>query len=117
MASIMYMLLVGGEGVQKVVEEKSKISDTREASLLNFIYAIILVVFKELSSVPMSTTWVFIGLITGREISMALWKLGKPIKKALLMGLTDLIKLSFGLVVSMALAVGGNKILRDSLFG
>jgi len=37
MFSILYMLVVGGDAVQKVVEEKSKVSDSREASLLNLV--------------------------------------------------------------------------------
>ena len=63
---------MGGEKIQKVVEEKSDVSDIRAATTINFIYAAILYIFKIQSKVPMSTTWVFIGLLAGREIAMAI---------------------------------------------
>ncbi|MEL6973478.1 MAG: hypothetical protein AAFO02_25200, partial [Bacteroidota bacterium] len=36
----------------------------------DFLYALILLFFKEFSNVPMSTTWVFLGLLAGREIAI-----------------------------------------------
>jgi hypothetical protein len=59
-----------GDRIQSIVTEKSQIADVRAATVIDFAYLIILFVFKEMSNVPMSTTWVFIGLLGGRELAM-----------------------------------------------
>lgn len=38
--------------------------------IVDAIYAMILLLFTVWSHVPMSTTWVFIGLLAGREIGI-----------------------------------------------
>ena len=70
------LLFYKGGRIQKIVTEKSVVTDVRFATLIDFIYCIILFYFKLHSKVPMSTTWVFIGLLAGRELGMALMKTG-----------------------------------------
>jgi hypothetical protein len=50
-----------GDRIQQVVTEKSFVTDTRAASIIDLVYAFVLYYFKTVSVVPMSTTWVFIG--------------------------------------------------------
>ena len=71
------MLYQGGEKIQKVVEEKSRVKDIPEATLVDLLYAVVLFVFKIYSKIPMSTTWCFVGLLAGREISIAIRKTGE----------------------------------------
>ncbi|MGB3801613.1 MAG: hypothetical protein WA952_17485 [Lewinella sp.] len=59
-----------GGNIQKIVKAKTNTTDIRSATLIDFIYGIILLFFKEFSNVPMSTTWVFLGLLAGREIAI-----------------------------------------------
>ncbi|MEM9169408.1 MAG: hypothetical protein AAGC56_07105 [Pseudomonadota bacterium] len=56
-----------GGPVQRILKSKRSVTDIRSATIIDFIYALILWYFKELNNVPMSTTWVFLGLIAGRE--------------------------------------------------
>ena len=35
------------------------------------MYIIVLYIFKELNNLPMSTTWVFVGLLAGRELAIS----------------------------------------------
>jgi len=63
---------MGGEKVQEIVDEKSGVVDVRAATLIDLVYSGILYYFKFASNVPMSTTWVFLGLLGGRELAMAL---------------------------------------------
>ena len=95
----------GGGKIQEIVNQKSGSDDLREATLINFVYALIILFFKEYSNLPMSTTWVFLGLLAGREIAyhwheirshVATWK----------MIVSDLLKATAGLVVSVIIAVG-----------
>lgn len=60
-----------GGKIQKIVLEKTGSRFMRSATIIDLIYACILWYFKELNSIPMSTTWVFVGLLTGRELAIA----------------------------------------------
>ncbi|MEM9898227.1 MAG: hypothetical protein AAF742_02495 [Pseudomonadota bacterium] len=57
----------GGGPVQKILASKRSVTDIRSATIIDFIFAWLLYYFKELNNIPMSTTWVFLGLIAGRE--------------------------------------------------
>lgn len=95
----------GGGEIQQIVEKKSGAGDVREAAIINFVYAGVILYFKEYSNMPMSTTWVFLGLLAGREVSYRFAE-GAPLKGAWRMALSDLGKATLGLIVSVALAVG-----------
>ena len=71
------LLYYKGGRIQKIVTEKSIVTDVRFATIIDFIYCIILFYFKLYSQVPMSTTWVFIGLLGGREVAMAIRNSGE----------------------------------------
>ena len=70
----------GGE-VQKIVTSKTNTQDIRSATIIDFIYGSILVFFIQLSSIPMSTTWIFIGLLGGRELAITLNCKIRPLKE------------------------------------
>lgn len=95
----------GGE-IQKIVNTKTNITDIRAATLVDFIYGIILVLFKEVNDVPMSTTWVFLGLLAGREIAISYISGLRSRREAAHDVLTDIARAGFGLVVSVTMAVG-----------
>lgn len=111
----------GGARIQRVVEEKADVFDVRSATVVTLIYAIILYYFKIHSQIPMSTTWVFIGLLGGRELAMALRRTsGVSVKKAAQLMGKDFAFVSFGLAVSLVLAYAANDALRvevNSMFG
>jgi phosphate/sulfate permease len=93
----------GGE-IQKIVTSKTNTADIRSATIVDFTYGIILLVFKNLSSIPMSTTWVFLGLLAGREFAIAyVSQLRKP-KEVRRVVLSDMGKALIGLLVSLTLA-------------
>jgi hypothetical protein len=60
-----------GGKIQKIILEKTGSRFMRSATIIDLVYAILLVYFKEMNSIPMSTTWVFVGLLTGRELAIA----------------------------------------------
>ena len=113
-----YMLFKGGAKIQQVVEEKSRVSDVRSATLVDFIYAIILFYFKLHSQIPMSTTWVFLGLLAGREIAMSIRQTsGKSIFQAVRMSAKDSAMATIGLIVSFLIALGCNDAMRQAILG
>jgi len=103
------LLYYKGGRIQKIVTEKSVVTDVRFATIIDFIYCIILFYFKLHSQVPMSTTWVFIGLLGGREVAMALRNAGEnsTLRALRLMG-KDFLYAMIGLIISIAIAVGVN---------
>lgn len=106
-----------GDRIQAVVEEKSEVVDVRPATIIGVVYALILFYFKEVSNVPMSTTWVFIGLLAGREIAMSLRKTsGRPLAQVARMAGRDLGYVCTGLAVSVLLAISINDNMRQELF-
>ncbi|TWU45078.1 hypothetical protein Q31b_02490 [Novipirellula aureliae] len=95
----------GGE-IQQIVTSKTNTSDIRSATLIDFIYGFILVIFKEYSNMPMSTTWVFLGLLAGRETAISLLLKAPPLKQTSGIIFRDASKATVGLVVSAVLAIG-----------
>ncbi len=104
---------MGGEKVQEIVDEKSGVVDVRAATIIDFVYAIILYYFKFVSNVPMSTTWVFLGLLGGRELAMALRGSSEHrwIFAAKMIG-KDALFAGIGLAVSIILAASVNEPFR-----
>ena len=103
------LLYYKGGRIQKIVTEKSVVTDVRFATLVDFVYCIILFYFKLYSQVPMSTTWVFIGLLGGRELGMAIMKSGdNSIGKSFKLLIKDFSFALIGLIISIAIAIGVN---------
>jgi len=103
---LMQGLIFRGRGgkIQKIVTSKAQTSNIKAATLIDFVYAIVILIFKEWSNMPMSTTWVFLGLLGGREFALALTLHTKKIKKVRKNVAKDLIKALVGLAVSVILA-------------
>ena len=65
-----YIFYSKGGAIQGIVLSKTNTTDIRSATIIDFLFGILLYYFKELNNIPMSTTWVFLGLIGGREIAI-----------------------------------------------
>ena len=103
------LLYYKGGRIQKIVTEKSVVTDVRFATLVDFVYCIILFYFKLYSQVPMSTTWVFIGLLGGRELGMAIRNSGSnSILQSVKLIVKDFSFAMIGLIISIAIAIGVN---------
>jgi hypothetical protein len=111
-----------GDKIQDIINEKTNVTDVRAATLVDLVYAVILFYFKLYNNVPMSTTWVFIGLLAGREFAIAIGKHGKAKKRsawlvrAFRLAKKDMFKAMAGLIVSLILAVVINKGVREEIF-
>jgi hypothetical protein len=107
-----------GDKIQKVVSEKVRISDVRAATLIDFSYVLLLIYKLFISTIPLSTTWVFLGVIGGREIAvnLARKKSGREHKvKAIKMIVKDLTYALIGLFISILLATGANPAIRKEV--
>ncbi len=99
-----FIIAKKGGAIQSIVKSKTNTVDIRSATLIDFTYGIILFYFKELNNVPMSTTWVFIGILAGREIALNFMLRKKEGRRNMFKNLgMDLIKVLVGLIVSIIL--------------
>ena len=105
-ALLAYTFWNRGGPVQKILQSKTSVDDIRSATVINFVYASLLFFFKEVSDIPMSTTWVFLGLIAGREYAFALTMRAVNLVSTFKMTLSDVAKAYIGLVISIDLARG-----------
>lgn len=101
-----YIMATRGGEIQKIVLSKTHTSDIRAATIVDLIYAIILYIFKEQSDIPMSTTWVFLGLLAGRELAISWVSSLRARGEAASDVGSDMFRALIGLVISVALAVG-----------
>jgi len=99
-----FMFREGGGKIQDIVLEKQTTRYIRSATLIDLVYLVILYFFKELNSIPMSTTWVFVGLLTGRELAIAHVRNTK-MKQVFPMVTKDFIKMMIGLGASVGIVL------------
>lgn len=96
---------IGGGRIQDIVNSKSNLDDVRAATICDLVYAGILLIFKEASNIPMSTTWVFLGLLASREIAITLNAPDGDLPRARKDALQDAGRAALGLVISVVLAI------------
>ena len=102
---LFYIFYIHGGPIQKVVLDKTGTRYARSATIINAIYAIVLYYFKELNDLPMSTTWVFVGLLCGRELAIATMNKEYKLRYVFPIIGKDFIKMIVGLSVSVAIVL------------
>ena len=108
-----FMFWERGGRIQEIVLSKTNTRYVRSATLIDLVYCFVLYFFKELNNIPMSTTFVFMGMLAGRELGIWVHQgyesltYGKEHKKAIFpMLYTDFLRLMLGLAISVSLAYG-----------
>ena len=108
-----FMFYERGGKIQEIVLSKTNTRYVRSATLIDLVYCFVLYYFKELNNIPMSTTFVFMGMLAGRELGIWM-SLGygeltytSRHKKAIFpMLYKDFLRLMLGLMISVSLAYG-----------
>ena len=100
-----YMFREGGGKIQKIVLEKHNTRYVRSATIIDLFYWIILFFFKELNDIPMSTTWVFVGMLAGREFAIASFMGKKKTRSVFPLVGRDFGKMMIGLSASLAIVL------------
>lgn len=96
----------GGGKIQEVVVEKTNVAYVRSATIVDLLYAFILLFFKQYNDIPMSTTWVFIGLLAGRELAIRTMMKHTTVFSSFPIVGKDMARLLFGLAISIVIALG-----------
>ena len=100
-----YMFREGGGKIQNIVLEKHNTRYVRSATIIDAVYWLILWFFKELNDIPMSTTWVFVGLLCGRELAMATVTGKHKFKTVFPLVTRDFFKMMIGLGASVGVVL------------
>ena len=104
-AGLWYMFREGGGRIQQIVLEKHNTRYVRSATIIDGVYWLILFFFKELNDIPMSTTWVFVGLLCGRELAMATMTGKEKFKVVFTLIGKDFLKMMVGLAASVGVVL------------
>jgi len=116
-----YLFKEKGGKIQKVVTTKTNTLDVRSATFIDLFYGLVLLFFKvdyipklfvalgvEVpwpEKMPMSTTWVFLGLLAGREVGILLRLKLRTKKKVSNLIFRDAGKAFFGSAIAVTLAL------------
>ena len=100
-----YMFYERGGRIQEIVLSKTNTRYVRSATLIDFVYCVVLYFFKELNDIPMSTTWVFVGLLCGRELAMATVTGKEKFKTVFPLIGKDFFKMMIGLSLSVVIVM------------
>ena len=114
---LFYIFYIQGGAIQKVVLDKTGTRYARSATIINTIYAAVLYYFKELNDLPMSTTWVFVGLLCGRELAISTMNKEYKFKYVFPLIGKDFIKMVFGLSISVGIVLSIHYIIIPTGFG
>ena len=106
------LVATGGGPIQAVLRSKTNTSDLRSATVIDFFFGLCLLYKAFLSTFPLSTTWVFLGLLGGREIALRIkerefeyvFTNQESGTLAKIIG-SDLWKAAIGVVVSLVIAL------------
>ena len=103
-AGLAQLFYTRGGKIQEIVLSKSGTRFMRSATIIDFSYALVLWYFKQYNNIPMSTTWVFVGLLCGRELAVYRHFNSKEgIKMVFPMLMADFMKMMIGLALSILL--------------
>ncbi len=96
---------LGGGPMQARLRGKCRLADPRATTVISLLYGLVLLLFLGGDRLPLSTSWLFLGLLAGREVGLACRRVGRPIP-VLLQDLTlDLLRAAAGLATSLAVAL------------
>jgi hypothetical protein len=104
-ALLFYLFYIHGGAIQKIVLDKTGTRYARSAVFIDTIYGLILLFFVNLNDLPMSTTWVFVGLLCGRELAIATMNKDYHYSYVFPIIGKDFVKMIFGLLVSVAIVL------------
>lgn len=100
------IIMTNGGKIQEVVSEKTDLKSAKAATIVDIVYATILLIFYKWSKIPMSTTWVFLGMLAGREVILHIMtSKDRPYLETFRQVGKDVVLASLGIAVSIFIFV------------
>ncbi|MFN9646218.1 MAG: hypothetical protein ACK6BG_14120 [Cyanobacteriota bacterium] len=69
--AVALIVALGGGPMQERLRSKSGVNDPRATAVISLLYGLVLLVFLGGDRLPLSTSWLFLGLLAGREVGLA----------------------------------------------
>jgi hypothetical protein len=94
--------------MQEILSSKKNANNLKINVLINLLFSAILFIFKIISNISIATTFVFLGILAGKEVAIAFSEsdiFGKTYKKTILTVLRDINKCILGVCVSLAFVI------------
>ena len=103
--AVALIVALGGGPMQERLRSKSGVTDPRATAVISLLYGLVLLVFLGGDRLPLSTSWLFLGLLAGREVGLACRGAGgePPAVVRELSG--DLLRAAAGLATSLVVAL------------
>ena len=103
---VMGIVIFGRGGrIQRIVDEKQNVDDPRSATVVSFLYGTVFFALLEYSNLPMSSTWVFVGMLAGREFGIRVLAGRAGVREAAIRSGRDLYKAGAALLVSVVVVL------------
>jgi hypothetical protein len=99
-----YIFNAKGGKIQEIVSQKSNTQHIRSATIIDACYGVLLFFFTSISNIPMSTTWMFVGILGGREIAINYLLRKEELKNTYRLVVKDFARVNIGLIVSILIA-------------
>ncbi len=96
-----YIFKNRGGKIQEIVNQKVNTRNIRSATIIDLCYGSVLFLYGNFNSIPMSTTWVFIGILAGREIAINYLLNKNKLENSYKLIAKDFAKVNIGLAVSI----------------
>lgn len=101
LAIMAYIFKNRGGKIQEIVNQKVNTRNIRSATIIDLCYGIVLFLYGNFNSIPMSTTWTFIGILAGREIAINYLLNKNKLKNSYKLIAKDFAKVNIGLAISI----------------
>ncbi|MEB3335054.1 MAG: hypothetical protein VKP70_08720 [Cyanobacteriota bacterium] len=103
--AVALVVALGGGPLQGRLRSKTPLEEARATTVVSLLQGLVLVAFLGGDRLPMSTSWLFLGLLAGREVGLACRGRGGE-APAVARDLTlDLLRAGAGLATSLAVAL------------
>jgi hypothetical protein len=97
-----------GNRMQEILSSKKNANNVKVNVLINVLFSAVLFIFKVVNNVSIATTFVFLGILAGKEVAIVFSErdiLGRTYKKTVLNILKDINKCILGVCISLVFVV------------
>ena len=69
--TIYCILISNGGEIQKIIDQKSDVKNIKTTVIFNSLFAFTLLFIQHLDNIPITSTWMFLGVLAGRELAIS----------------------------------------------
>ncbi|MFN9621966.1 MAG: hypothetical protein ACK587_03890 [Cyanobacteriota bacterium] len=103
--AVALIVVLGGGPMQGRLRGKCGAGDPRAGAGISLLYGLVLLLFLGGDRLPLSTSWLFLGLLAGREVGLAWRGVGRSAVEVARELSGDLLRAAAGLATSLAVAL------------